>query len=662
MLLHILLFLFSAGMLVLSALLLCSLLKIRSLVSTLLSSFLFSLANVVLTCTLAGFFHQLSNRNLFILIHLIILVCLYLYWKKKGSPALLNVKVAWASLGQFFKRIFRSRELLILFCVVCASALFQFVLILVMPPNTHDSMTTHLSRVGYWLQNNSYFPFNIHNAKDIYYPFNPAFEVLWTIVLLGNDMLVEISQYLALFICAFSIYGFSRLLHLSEKNAFFNALIFFSFPIIVMQATTTQTDLFVAAIISCAFYFLALAFQQKEQKFLALSALAIALALGSKQTAFFLLPGYLLTFLALWLKKRKEIPHAMRTFLLSMLLFFLVFGSLTYLVNFSYYHGFFGPPSAVEAETKILNAQDLFEVIRLNSLRLTYNFIDPSGMFSPWKNYFVKAKAHIFKAILEPLHIELESTRFVATKHVFKYIYVPHLTEDEAWYGPLGAFLLFLAFWQGLIQGIKKKDPLRLGVIFSGLVYFFCIILFRPGYDIFQGRYFISVAVLLIPLLQLSFSETFLPTLLRYLTVIFAVILIITTHLFNEGKPVAVIEKNPSLIRESIWNMDRIEKMTVQNRDLRDPLKSTAHFVPNSAVLGLCIDVGVWDYPFFREDFSQKVVPIYPKELLLDKDWLEEQKIEFVVMNTTQKISSEIPDFLILIFDYNNWKLLQVQN
>jgi hypothetical protein len=98
--------------------------------------------------------------------------------------------------------------------------------------------------------------FPIHNLRDIYYPINPAFQVLWTVVFNGNDIFVEISQFSAMLTCAISVYGISRVLDRSKKSALFNSLLFLSYPIVLMQGTTTQTDLVVAALISCAFYFL----------------------------------------------------------------------------------------------------------------------------------------------------------------------------------------------------------------------------------------------------------------------------------------------------------------------------------------------------------------------------------------------------------------------
>jgi 4-amino-4-deoxy-L-arabinose transferase-like glycosyltransferase len=643
-----------------TSILIASMFEIKSKIAYFLAIYLFSISNVILTCTVTGFFHQLDNQYFFALIHGLIFVITLYYWKRKSKSIVQTPKQMFYSAKQFFNRTFRSHEILIFFVIVCLSVVFQLVLIYVMPPNTHDSMTTHMSRIGYWLQNGTYLPFNIHNIRDIYYPVNPAFQVLWTVVFTGNDTFVEASQFTAMLICSISVYGISRLLNRSPKSAIFNALLFLSYPIVIMQGTTSQTDLVVAALISCAFYFLILGFKQGQNKFLSISGLGIALALGSKQTAFFILPGYLFLFFFLWLKKRKEMPKAIQHFLIFTLIFFLIFGSLTYIINLVHFNGFFGPPGSVKSESTFSNIQDILKILKLNSLRLTYNAIDPSGLTYPLKNYFIKAKSILFSKTLDALNIELEGNALTLNEHQFQYLTVPHLTEDEAWYGPLGFFLMALALIAGFIRGIQKKDIVRLGLVFTFLVYVFCIVLFRPGWDPYQGRYFLSVAVLVTPLINIYFSENRFIHITRFGIITVAISIIITTHLLNEAKPVAVFENNPSLIRETIWNMDRTDKMTVQNKGLRDPFRSIASCISADAVVGLCIDTGVWDYPFFGSDFSQKIVPIYPRNLLVNKNWLQENEIDFVIMNTDEELFQDIPNFLTVIYEYENWKLLEV--
>ena len=658
---NILLFIFLACVILVTSLLISSLLKIRSAVALALCTFLFSVSNIIITVTISGLFYQLNNQLFISILHVGIFMITFVLWIKSKKPRLPNPRDFIIGIAQFIKDTFKAPEITTLLVVLFFSMIFQFILISIMPPNSHDSLTTHLSRVGYWYQNGTYFPFNIHNLRDIYYPVNPAFQALWTVIVSGTDKWVEISQFIAMQVCSVAIYGISRLLKRSTQSSLFNALIFLSYPIVIMQGTTSQTDLIVAAFISCAFYFLILGLKQKQIKYIPISCLGMALALGSKQTAFFILPGYFILFLLLWTKNRNEMPGYIQTFLRYFFLFFLFFGSLTYVINLIHFNGFFGPPGTVTSESGFTSIFQALEKLKLNSLRLFYNSIDPSGLPSPIKNYFIKAKSTFFSGIFNAFHINLESSAYSFSGHKFNYLTVPHLSEDESWYGPVGFILMAIAIIYGLIQGIKKKDHVKLGLVITFLIYSICIVVSRSGWDAYQGRYFLSVAVLTTPLIDMNNTKHKFLHLTRFGTIILAILIIFTTQLLNEGKPVAILENNPSLIRETIWNMDRIDKITIQDRNMRNPIKSISKFLPADANVGLCIETGMWDYPFFREDFSQKLIPISPKENLLDESWLKQNNIEYVIMNTYKELWETKPIYLELLYEYNNWKLYSVQ-
>jgi len=642
-----------------TSILINQILDIKQYVTGLLSIFLFSFSNVVIACTIAGVLKQLDNPYLFTAIHCIIFLVTLVVWSKKNPICFKDL----VKITSFFKDHFSNDcGLSLFFLAIIISIIFQFILIFIMPPNTHDSLTTHMSRIGYWLQNKTFLLFNIHNIRNIYYPMNPAFQVVWIIVYTGNDTLVEISQVIAMLVCATSIYGISRILNRSKKSALFNSLLFLSFPIVIMQGTTTQTDLVVAALIACTFYFLFLGFKEEQFKYLTISGLGIALALGSKQTALFTIPGYILIFFFLWQKNQKAFPRSAIQLISITLLFFLFFGILTYIINFFHFKGIFGPPGSIESQLSFSNIQDVIEILKINILRLTYNFFDPSGLFYPIKNYFIKAKSILFSNILHIFNIELEGNTFAQNGHQFHYLAVPHLTEDEAWYGPIGSLLMLFASIVSFIRGIQKKDIAKIGIIFTSTIYAFCIILFRPGWDEYQGRYFLSTVVLVTPLINIYFSNKKIIQIIRSALIITAITIIATTHLLNEGKPIVVFENNPSLIRETIWNMDRIDKMTTQNRSLRYPLRTITSYIPDGSTIGLYINTGIWDYPFFQSDFSQRIVPIVPKDRLFDENWLSENDIDFVIINTKKEVISEYPNFLFKLFEYDNWILLENQH
>lgn len=659
--LALLILLTSLAMILCTAMLLISLLQIQSKIAQLLSLFIFSFADIILTITITGLLQVVDNPLITLSIHLMILLCTLFTWRKKRSPNTNTQKTFIQELGRSFKSLFDFKELTPLVIIILLSLIFQFVLIVIMPPNSHDSLTTHLSRVGYWYQNGSTFPFVSHNMRDVYYPVNPAFQALWTIVLAGTDTWVEISQFIAMLVCALSVYGISILLGRSKKSALFNSLLFLSYPIVLMQGTTAQTDLIVAALIASAFYFLIFAYKHHQQKFLILSALALALALGSKQTAFLTLPGYAILFFLLYLKTKSSKKMILKTLLLSFAIFFILLGSLTYITNMIYFGGFFGPPGIVDENTGSIGMPTLIEKFSLDSLRLFYNAIDPSGIHSPIKNYFIKAKAYSFSPLLGSLGIDLESEKYLQVGHSFAYLTVPHLSEDEAWFGVVGFLLMAIAFVKSLVRGIKKRKPTELGLVATFIIYSAGIIFSRPGWDAYQGRYFLSVAVLTTPLIDIFAKNTTLTKIVRSILMIVMILIIATTHLLNEGKPAVVFDNNPSLIRESIWEMDRIDRITTQNKQLRYILRKVKEIVPPNARVGLLIDTGVWDYPFFREDFSQKLIPIAPKELALNEEWIRANGIEYILMNTTQTLWDDNPSFTKIQLVIDDWFIFSIR-
>ncbi len=657
----LLILLTSLAMILCTAMLLISLLQIQSKIAQLLSLFIFSFANIILTITITGLLQVVDNSLITLAIHLLIMLCVLFAWRKKRSPNTNTQKTFIQELGRSFKSLFDFKELTPLVIIILLSLIFQFVLIVIMPPNSHDSLTTHLSRVGYWYQNGSTFPFVSHNMRDVYYPVNPAFQALWTIVLTSTDAWVEISQFIAMLVCALSVYGISVLLGRSKKSALFNSLLFLSYPIVLMQGTTAQTDLIVAALIASAFYFLIFAYKQHQQKFLILAVLALALALGSKQTAFLTLPGYAILFFLLYPKTKSPKKKSLKTLLLSFTIFFILFGSLTYITNMIYFGGFFGPPGIVDENTGSIGMHTFVEKFSLDSLRLFYNAIDPSGIPSPLKNYFIKAKAYSFSPLLGSLGIDLESEKYLQVGHSFSYLTVPHLSEDEAWFGVVGFFLMTIAIVKSLVTGIKERKPTELGLVATFIIYSAGIIFSRPGWDAYQGRYFLSVAVLTTPLIDIFAKNTTLTKIVRSILMILMILIIATTHLLNEGKPAAVFDNNPSLIRESIWEMDRIDRITTQNKQLRFILRKVKEIVPPNARVGLLIDTGVWDYPFFLEDFSQKLIPIAPKELALNEEWIRANGIEYILMNTKQKLWDDNPSFTKIQLVIDDWFIFSIR-
>lgn len=113
----------------------------------------------------------------------------------------------------------------------------------VYPPNTWDSMTYHMARVVYWMQNGSisYFPTSISRQNQM----NPGAEYVILLLqsLSGADFLANFVQFVSYYLLVSAIPSFLRLLGIQRQVANWGLVLAASLPMGVLQATSTQNDL-----------------------------------------------------------------------------------------------------------------------------------------------------------------------------------------------------------------------------------------------------------------------------------------------------------------------------------------------------------------------------------------------------------------------------------
>ena len=168
---------------------------------------------------------------------------------------------------------------------------YSVVLGVLTPPNDWDAMSYHLARAALWIQqdavayveNSPYAPINA-------YPPNAEIGALFTLILGRSDRYVGFVQYSALLAAATATYGIARRVGIELTGALFGALALLTLPVVVLQSWTALNDLVVASFLITAVYFLLGATRLE----LALGGLSLALATGTKFTAFVALPLVLL--------------------------------------------------------------------------------------------------------------------------------------------------------------------------------------------------------------------------------------------------------------------------------------------------------------------------------------------------------------------------------
>ncbi|GAA0911258.1 hypothetical protein GCM10009558_017310 [Virgisporangium aurantiacum] len=127
----------------------------------------------------------------------------------------------------------------------------ELVLALFSPPNTYDSQTYHLPRIEQWAQRGSVDLYPTGIRRQITYPPGAEFLLLHLRLLTGADTLYNLLQWSAGVLCLLIVARLAAQLGVPRRGQLLAALVAASVPMMVLQASSTQTDLTVAAWVAC---------------------------------------------------------------------------------------------------------------------------------------------------------------------------------------------------------------------------------------------------------------------------------------------------------------------------------------------------------------------------------------------------------------------------
>jgi hypothetical protein len=230
------------GAAVATALLVAAAARLPSLVSTVLAGYLVLAANVALTTLALSPFREVTTRGL-TAAELVLLAGAFALWWFRGRPGL---PLAGA---RTTVREALSDPATALFLVVVGVVLaYELVLGLTVPSNDGDSLSYHLAKAAAWAQHGGVYW--IQNAPSVRMnAFQPLAEQenLFLFVATGSSMLIALPQYLAELAIIVAVYGASRRLGFEVRAATCGALLFATFSLVALEATTAQNDLVAAS-------------------------------------------------------------------------------------------------------------------------------------------------------------------------------------------------------------------------------------------------------------------------------------------------------------------------------------------------------------------------------------------------------------------------------
>jgi len=394
--LNFILFIISLILVLGSSYFLSSILKSAKTVNSILYFALISISQVILTIEILSILKFINMTGILISNILVCLIC-YLIWRYADTA---NVSAHVALNGvrcrgeapthstypplrgavgckNIYKSIKQDKFLFILFLFFCFSSLLSLILALFVPSNSWDSLAYHLARVGFWMQNETLAHFDTGSIRQLVFPINSEIMILWPMVFLKRDYFSQFNQYLAYLGCLFVFFTFLKYLKFSTKRILWAIFILASLPIVILESSSTQTDLIMAFLLFCSFYLFVFGTKEKNNTALIFSAISYAIALGTKNTAIFFIPVFGIIYFLVSIKESgKFFYRPLLIFSSTIIPAFIILSSYNYILNFIDFGSPFAPIPFIYKHSGAFGIKSFI----VNLIKYLIFFVDFSGM------------------------------------------------------------------------------------------------------------------------------------------------------------------------------------------------------------------------------------------------------------------------------------------
>jgi len=492
--------------------------------------------------------------------------------------------------------------------------LWNAILVLWVAPHTWDSMTYHLTRMAYYIQQGDLSFYDANYWAQVVHPKNATVLLAFSYVSSGgNENLTQIVQFSSYWVSVAAVYGISRSIGHSRPASLLSALTFGLLINSLMESTTAQNDLLLAALSAAALYFLFRATQAQNTRLLFPSALALGMAIGVKESVLLVLPS--LGLVAIYLFLRRD-PRTVRGGIKTLSVFALLLAASIsvfalpsgYLENVAVFGHPLGPEE-VRREHSFQGrpADEILLEGSKNTLRYALDFLLLDGL--PQARAITQFQLSFRSALvsgLEGAGIHLMDDR--GARVPFSVSRMPSGHEDFSYWGVLGFSLVWITVLLQIV-GIPRSGPGR--VLAGAALLFFLAQCFAGPYDPWRGRYFIACAVFASPAVGYCLRWVKTRPGLIYLTLVLALgcfsalSAVLLRPVDLEHTPWMREQSAPSLLKRN-----RLQQLTTNNRLLYEPLVRFEEIVPPTAQVAVCLGPNVYEYPLFGESLTRRLAPV----------------------------------------------------
>lgn len=483
--------------------------------------FLIAFAQIILTFEILSLFTAIKEFWVLAL-NILFFVSSAFVWNKNSRPM-------WSlDCRDFIRRVINSfkldKSLIWLFIGFCVLIISAVTLCVIMPITNLDALAYHVARSLFWVLQGSLNHFDTTDIRNLCLPINSEILYSWVILFVKKDVFLGFFSFIGYMLSIISIYNILGLLGYCMRKKLWVIFILSSFSSVIVQLSSTETDIIITGLILSSIFLFWYAVKNEKIIPVFMSALAYAIAIGTKTTAIVVIPSIGLFMIGLCLYFKKYKPFLW--FLAFGFLNFLVFSSYNYILNFIQFGNFIGSQSLRVIHQNYYG----FKGLIANFIKYIFMFFDFTGF--RWSDYFGTGLADLRNSILNGLNL----TNVQDGIYTVRYLANRSLLEPLMGAGILG-FMVYLPvlIWASIKSIFKWKSKKCLFIFMFALLFWINLLTlsYLLVYMSFSIRFIMCFMVLSSPILVYSYLSKRNP--IKYIIILFALFYLtcVSTHLWS---------------------------------------------------------------------------------------------------------------------------------
>lgn len=531
---------------------------------------------------------------------------------------------------------------------------FPFIILLFLsiyiPTNNNDSISYHLPRVFYWMQNGNVNFYPTLNGRQLF--LNPFAEYL----ILQNKLLTSVEyfnnlpQFVAMIISVITVYLITLQFSNNKKTALLSSIFCFCLPMGIFQSTSTQNDYVTASYTIIAFYFLLKIYQNSTIKFNYIYfGVALFLCGFTKYTGWIVLFPFLLFYgIKIILKNRDFVLR-----FIAIGGFVLLFSLPQLLRNYQTFQNFTGPKPSAELYVPFIAVNFGIKDMASN---FTKNIaVSASVPFQPINKIVYKTVLKFNKVLGININKEWNN-----------YNNIPFTNNFVFYEDGVSNFIHFLLFLFSLIfLFFVRNKNLRIYalLLLSSYILFSALLMWQPWHNRLEMPWF----VLLCPYLAMFIFNH---RILKFAIIILMIIFVLPCLFLNPSKSIITLTKNvqyPSLF--SLQDLKEIKQVDalLYNEAIVKLIKTDFHgiifYKTEDTILKKQLSRSMnFNYPnsIFKKNYFERMFPFDMTVCRLLKNL--NTKIQSSNSNVAVSILAGTPEYAVLYSLEQNKNVKQVQN